>query len=140
MLNTDSFAAEPFLTPVPWKRGLDRLRIVPVDAAPTRSPEALMAEEAVARLTAAGLYCAKVRGLPLHILGGRSVFVARGVEGYKGPFAILAEPTGDLSVRVAGVRGTPDEEARVDSLAQAVDLVLRIYRRRGAIPAPSARR
>jgi len=140
MLNTDSFAAEPFLTPVPWKRGLDRLSIVPVDAAPPRSPEALTAEEAVARLTAAGLSCAKASGLRLHILGGKSVFVERGVEGYENPFAILAEPTGELNVMVAGARGTHDEEARVDTLAQAVDTVLRIYRSRGAIPAAEARR
>lgn len=140
MLNTDLFAAEPFFPPVPWKRGLDRLHIVSVDAAPPRSFEALTADEAMDRLTAAGLCCAKAKGLRLHILGGKSVFVARGIEGYESPFAVLAEPTGELNVMVAGARGAHDEEVRVDSLAQAVDTVLRIYRSRGLIPAAEARR
>ncbi|MEP7121658.1 MAG: hypothetical protein ABJE95_12135 [Byssovorax sp.] len=140
MLNTDSSAAKPFLTPVPSKRGLDRLRIVPVDAAPTSFAEALTSEEAVARLTAAGLACAAATGPRLHILGGARGFVERDVPGYSGPFAILAEPGSGFIVMVAGARGTHDEEALVDTLAQAVDTVLRIYRSRGAIPAAEVRR
>jgi len=140
MLNTDSFAADLFLTPVPWQRGINRLRIVSVNATSTRSSEALTAVEAVARLTTAGLYCAKANGLRLHILGGLSTFAVRGIEGYTSPFAILAEPTGELNVMVAGTRGTHDEEAKVDTLAQAVDTVLRIYRSRDARPEAGSRR
>jgi hypothetical protein len=134
MLNTKMFAAEPFLTPVPWKRGLERLSLVPVDAEPTRSSETLTAAEAVVRLTAAGLTCAKASGQRLHILGGLSTFIVRGIEGYQSGFAILASPTGEYNVIVAGTRSTYDEEAQLDTLAQAVDTVLRVYRSRGEIP------
>src|SRR5262249_7852860 len=84
MLNTDPLATKPFRGPVPWRRGIDRLELVPAGptGATTASTAPLAPEEAVARLTAAGLACRRTKATQLHILGGASVVVDGDIHGY----------------------------------------------------------
>lgn len=127
---------EPFHVPVPWPRHIDRLMIVPSAGAPTPEAAQQVAATAVARLRAAGLSCHGTSTPRLQILGGTGTFVERGVRGYEEPFAILEEQDGKLTAMVAGTQTAPDEEAPVDTLADALAFVLRIYRARGSISTP----
>lgn len=141
MLNTHaSPPPDLFRAPVPWRKHVDRLGVMPPAAVPVAQPEPLTVQAAVARLVAAGLFCQGVSTPRLHILGGTDTFVEHGIAGYEGPFGILAEPDGEITAMVAGTRGAPDEEVRVDSLADAVAFVLRVYRARGVLAAPEAQR
>lgn len=137
MLNTEMSASTLFLSLdlrlPPWLKGIDRLRIIPAGA-PSKSSEAMTADDAIARLTQARLACGKAQGQRLHILGGTSIIVDRDIRGYENAFAILAEPDGRFLVLVSGVgRHHDDEETTVETLAEAVDAVISLYRSRGVL-------
>jgi hypothetical protein len=141
MLNTHaSTPPDPFRALVPSPKYVDPLGLMPPAAVPLAQPEPLTVQAAVVRLVAAGLFCQGVSTPRLHILGGTAEFVEHGIPGYEGPFGILAEPEGAITAMVAGLRGAPDEEVHVDSLADAVAFVLRVYRARGVLAAPEAQR
>lgn len=123
----------PFHKPVPWAEHVDRLGVLQSAAV----PDVGTADVAVARLAAAGLQCQSTSAPRLHILGGTTSFVERGVHGYGDPFAILAEQ-GGVTAMVAGVDGAADEEAHLEDLASAVDFVLSSYARRGRPGTPPA--
>jgi hypothetical protein len=110
------------------------------DMDPLGSSAMLTADAALARLSGAGLACRRAPGEPLHIQGGTSGFVVRGVRGYERPFAIVEEARGGFTAAVAGVRPFRDEEVLVANLAQAVEAVLRIYRARRMLSAADPRR
>ncbi len=118
-----------------WRNGIDRLGLICSDTERVSSFEVLAADAALARLSDAGLACRRVPGEPFHIQGGGSSFIVRGVHGYERPFAIVEEAAGGFTAAVAGVRPFRDEEVLVATLAQAVEIVLRIYRARGMLPA-----
>jgi hypothetical protein len=138
MANVDPLATKPFRGPVPSRRGLDRLEVIPVNpaAAGPRAaspPDLLAPEEAVSRLTRAGLACARAKGPRLHILGGTSAVVDRDIHGYANAFSILGEPGGRFTVLVSGGPRRDDEETSARTLSEAVDVVTSIYRARGAL-------
>lgn len=139
MLNAETSAASLFLLlepriPLGFK-GIDRLGLIPAGAGTSSSSDLRTADEAVARLTHAGLACEKAKGQRLHILGGTRTFVARGIHGYERPFTILEEETGGFTAIVAGARPFRDEDVCAPTLAQAVEAILGIYRARGMLPA-----
>ena len=96
-------------------------------------------DAAIERLTRAGLACGRASGPRLHLLGGTSVSSEAGIAAHQRPFAILEDEAGGFLAMVAGTRPFHDEEARGDTLDEAIDAVLRIYRARGALPAAEAR-
>lgn len=103
------------------------------DAASTASPAALPADAALARLREAGLACDKAKGPRLHILGGRRAFVVHDIHGYEDGFAIVAEPDGGYRAMVADTGEHRDEDFSTETLAQAVEAVLSVYRGRDAL-------
>jgi hypothetical protein len=129
------------------QREVSRLIKERLDAEPGRSSDAT-AEEAqlptahadagIDRLTRAGLRCGRASGPRLHILGGTSASSEAGIGAYQHPFAILEEQAGGFLAMVAGAGPFHDEETRVDTLDEAVDAILRIYRARGALPTAEA--
>lgn len=114
-------------------RGLDRLDVMAPAALKTASLDQATVNAALSRLSDAGLSCESVPGNQIHILGGMTSFVARGIRGYERPFAILEEPTKGFTVAVAGAQSFHDEEVLVDDLSAAVDTVLQIIRARGLL-------
>lgn len=122
-----------------WWKGIARLGLIHSDTEAVDSSGVLSADAALARLSDAGLACRRAAGEPLHIQGGRSAFVVRGVQGYERPFAIVEDTAGGFTAAVAGVRPFHDEEVPVATLAQAVETVLRIYRARGMLSAVDRR-
>jgi hypothetical protein len=118
-----------------WRQGIARLGLIPADTKALDPSGVLTADAALARLSAAGLACRRAAGAPLHIQGGGSTFVVRGVQGYERPFAIVEDAAGGFTAAVAGVRPFHDEEVPVATLAQAVETVLRVYRARGMLSA-----
>jgi hypothetical protein len=141
MLNTHaSPAPDLFRAFVFGDRSVDRLGVMPSTAVLGAQPEPLTAQAAVARLVAAGLVCRDVSAPRLHILGGIAELVEDGISGYEGPFAILAKQNGTLTAVVAGTRRAPNEETSIETLADAVAFVLRVYRARGVLPGLEASR
>lgn len=82
-------------------------------------------EEALRRLTEAGLVCSQHPWSGgLHILGGTSIFEEKGpIRGYTNPFMIMAFPGGYLVERAA-----PTKTTFWMDLAQAVDWVVEMYK------------
>lgn len=114
-------------------RRVDRLGVMPSTAVPG-------AQAAVARLVAAGLVCRDVSAPRLHLLGGIAECVVDGISGYEVPFAILAKQNGVFKAIVAGTLRAPNEEMNLETLADAVAFVLRVYRARGVLPDREASR
>ena len=126
----------PFLTPVSWPGGLERLFVTPPRALGASVPPQSSIDAALGRLKAAGLRCRGTSSPRLHILGGGEEFLAREIHGYEEAFAILAEDDGQFLAMVSGTRRFPrDEEASFASLSQAVDMVLKVYGARGLLTA-----
>lgn len=121
------------------RKGIARLGLIYPEKEAVDSSGVLTADAALAWLSAAGLACRRAAGEPLHIQGGGSGFVVRGVQGYERPFAIVENAAGGFTAAVAGVRPFHDEEVPVATLAQAVETVLRIYRARGMLSAVDRR-
>lgn len=141
MLNTHApQAPDLFRAFVLRDRRVDRLGVMPATPVPGAQAEPLTAQAAVARLVAAGLVCRDVSAPRLHILGGIAEFVEDGISGYEGPFAILAKQNGTLTAIVAGTRRAPNEEMSIETLADAVAFVLRVYQARRGLPGLEASR
>lgn len=136
MRNTAMSEASPFLVfnPLaPYPNGVDRLRLIPANAGPSSPSTALTVDDALARLQQAGLACEIARRERCHIHGGANVFVDGGIRGYEDAFVIL-ESDGQFLAIVSGAGGHQhDEEHTIDTLSEAVDAVLSVYRRRGAL-------
>jgi hypothetical protein len=119
----------PYLHP----KGVERLRLIPADVGPSNP---LTADGAIACLREAGLACENARR-PLHIHGGTAPFVDRDIRGYENAFVILAQEGEQFLAIVSGVGGHQhDEEVTTSTLTEAVDAVISIYRRRGALTSP----
>ncbi len=141
MLNThEPTRLDPFRAFAVSGRRVDCLGVMPSTAVPGAQPEPLTARAAVARLVAAGLVCRDLNAPRLHILGGIAELVEDGISGYEGPFAILAKQNGVLTAIVAGTLRAPNEEMTIETLADAVAFVLRVYRARGVLPGLEASR
>lgn len=137
MANSVMFEAGPFLQLEPRRplgfKGVHRLRIIAADQSPSHSLSAPAVDDALARLKRAGLACENVPGRGFHILGGSRALVDGGIRRYEQAFAILGEPDGRFLAMVAGELGHhQDEETTTETLAEAVDAVLSIYRGRAA--------
>jgi hypothetical protein len=135
MLQVPQTPPTPFFRPLCWNRGVGALGILPTPAAHASfstklAPIPVM--EALAQLELAGLVASATRGAEIHILGGTSMSADSGIPVYDEAFAIFAEPTGGFFAGVSGP-GQVGEDVQVETLADAVDVVLRIYRDRGKI-------
>jgi hypothetical protein len=105
----------------------------PLEAVSGAPSEALTADDALTRLRAAGLACDQARGPRLHILGGLRVVVSRGIHVYEDAFAILAEVDGVYLAMVADTGEHQEVDVSTESLAQAVETILSVYRERGVL-------
>jgi hypothetical protein len=89
-------------------------------------------EAAMKRLRDAGLHCDRVPDC-YYILGGAEIMPPGEIKGYQKAFAIFCNDDGRFTAIVAEDRPYHDEEAKTDTLDQAVDVVLRIYQERGIL-------
>ena len=93
-------------------------------------PTPITPEEAITRLCAIGLYCEQVPGSPLHFLGGL-IRIPGKIRGYQKAFTIFEDQDSSRFIAmVAEDRPYHDEEVTVDTLLDAVDAVIAIYRQR----------
>ncbi|EYF06784.1 Hypothetical protein CAP_1481 [Chondromyces apiculatus DSM 436] len=130
MLNEASLPATPFFAPVQVSRGLEKLRILPLPVTKAPGVSSDDVEDALRgalhALQKAGLIAQASRGRDLHILGGTSLEEHAGIRAYQHPFAIFAEPTGEIVTLISGP-GQVGREVYVSTLQEAVAEVIGSY-------------
>jgi hypothetical protein len=92
------------------------------------------AEEALARLRAAGLVARIPKRPPFQIVGGTSTVADTKIVTYVDGFVITLEKDGSFLAQVGERLDHPRERFRTARLGDAVDAVLDTYRRRNSLP------